>query len=159
MQPDESGREDILREATALVQRIELQLPGEAPVVAGFRRNGSLSIFFDADPVYQFNADCQLRRIYLNGKLVKAEGGQLVSLRRERRDKKTVLWRTELPATETAVIVQQMHKRLRTFRKQLRDGAFRINGQIPPDEDISAKLAAWLDALPQPVEIAAAPHV
>jgi len=161
MQPDESGREDILREATALVRRIELQLPNTetAPVVAGFRRNGALSIFFDADPVYQFNADCQLRRIYLNGRLVKAERGRLVSLRREKREGETVLWRTELTADETEKVISDMHQRLAVFHNQLQNGQFQITGQQPTEDDIAGHLGNWLAALPQPAKIASTPRV
>ena len=38
----ESDREDLLREATALVERAELTIEGfDEPIVVGFRRDGS----------------------------------------------------------------------------------------------------------------------
>src|SRR5215216_4505512 len=88
-----SSREDLLREATALVERIELlprttdrsmvasDLVGEH-IIAGFRRDGALSIFFGEDPVYQFNAAGALRRAYCDGKLLKAARGRLAALQR-----------------------------------------------------------------------------
>ena len=45
----ETNREDLLREATALVERAEIRIPGESePIVVGFRRDGSASFFFVA---------------------------------------------------------------------------------------------------------------
>src|SRR5204863_2544475 len=78
MAREESSREDLLREATALVERIELIPNGstsDGRIVAGFRRNGALSVFFGEDPVYQFNAAGELRRAYTDGKLLKADRG------------------------------------------------------------------------------------
>ncbi len=54
-------REDFITDATALDQRVELRLPDHAePIAAGFRSDGSLSLLFGNDPVYQFNSLGQL---------------------------------------------------------------------------------------------------
>src|SRR5688500_8421146 len=99
----ESNREDLMREATALIERAELVLPGAAePVVVGFRRDGSASFFFGADPVYQFNAAGELRRAYVGGLLYKAVSRHLVALRRERTETETILLSCELSGEETA---------------------------------------------------------
>ncbi len=83
MDRQQSDREDLLAEATALVERIELVLPGYAePIVAGFRASDCASLFFGTDPVYQFNSQRQLRRAFVDGLLYKAECGRLVSLTR-----------------------------------------------------------------------------
>src|SRR6186997_1242741 len=98
----ESEREDLLREATALVERAELTLEGsEEPIVVGFRRDGSASFFFGVDPVYQFNAACELRRAFVGGLLYKAERGRLVSLSRQRTMESVALFRAELTAQAT----------------------------------------------------------
>ena len=61
MAHDDGHREDLSAEATALVRRAEFVAPAadrpndESPLVAGFRRDGSLSVYFGEDPVYQFN--------------------------------------------------------------------------------------------------------
>src|SRR6476469_7343231 len=87
MSRQESDREDLLREATALVERIELRLPDQPEsVVAGFRRDGSASFFFGQSPVYQFNSGRELRRAYRDGLLYKTDNGRLVEMRRERTD-------------------------------------------------------------------------
>ncbi|HEX3599001.1 MAG TPA: hypothetical protein VHU84_02590, partial [Lacipirellulaceae bacterium] len=77
MSREESQREDLIREATALVERIEISFDAsvsndpDSPqqVIIGFRANGALSIFFGEDPVYQFNSAGDLRRAYWNGQL------------------------------------------------------------------------------------------
>ena len=57
MAREEHARENLIAEATALVERVELLLAGlPEPVVAGFRPDGSASLFFADDPVYQFNS-------------------------------------------------------------------------------------------------------
>lgn len=69
MARDESRREDLLREATAFVERIELvpssstSKAAETPIVVGFRADGALSVFFGEDPAYQFNAAGELLRV------------------------------------------------------------------------------------------------
>src|SRR2546421_10418921 len=99
----ESDREDLLREATALVERAEIRTPGEhEPIVVGFRRDGSASFFFGAHPVYQFNSAGEFRRGYIGGLLYKAERGRLIALRRERSDAEVALVRTELNDDEAA---------------------------------------------------------
>ena len=50
MARQEQEREDLLREAVALVERIEVQTAREqGTVVIGFRRDGAASVYFD-DP-------------------------------------------------------------------------------------------------------------
>ena len=69
----ERDREDLLREATALVERAEIRLGDfDEAVIVGFRSGGAASFYFGADPVFQFNADNQLRRGFVGGRLVKA---------------------------------------------------------------------------------------
>ena len=73
MARNQSDREDLLREATALVERAELRISGwSEPVVVGFRRGGGASLFFGGKEVYQFNAGGELRRAFVAGRLIKA---------------------------------------------------------------------------------------
>src|SRR5262245_11539562 len=102
---EESDREDLLREATALVERIELAPDfGHAGehIVVGFRANGAASFFFGADSVFQFNAAGELRRAYCGGQLIKASRGQLVSLARQRLENETQLLSRKLTDDEQA---------------------------------------------------------
>src|SRR3954469_16416273 len=126
MAREESGREDLLREATALIERIELRPRttdlsiaasnlSDEPIVAGFRRDGALSIFFGEDPVYQFNAGGELRRAYFSGKLLKATRGRLVALERVRTEHEVQLMRNELLREEEVEFLNQMENCLRHF--------------------------------------------
>src|SRR3954453_924358 len=102
----ESDREDLLREATALVERVELQVDGlEQPIVVGFRRDGSASFFFGAEAVYQFNSAGEFRRGYIDGLLYKAERGSVIALERERSETAVNLRRIELSAQQTDAIL------------------------------------------------------
>jgi len=142
MAREESSREDLLREATALVERIELDVSGEH-VVAGFRSDGSPSVFFGEDPVFQFNAAGQLRRAFCSGRMIKAVRGQLVALERNRTEQEVQLVRHELSASEQADLLAQMGERLRKLENDLHTGTFTIVGQHPADADVIGRLRSW----------------
>jgi len=156
----EADREDLLREATALVERVEVKVAGfEEPIVVGFRRDGSASFFFGADPVYQFNTARELRRAYIGGLLYKAERGRLVSLTRERSEAAVFLNRTQLNKNDAEAIVKRLGDQLRALHVALSVGQFSIAGQVPAGADVVRRISDWLTAIPQPVPIARAPNV
>ena len=160
MSRHESDREDLLREATALVERIELTIAGfEEPIVCGFRRDGSASFYFGPDPVYQFNTAKQLRRAYVNGQLLKAERGSLIALSRERSQHEVALIRRKLTAAETATLLSQSSTFLNRLYQALQAGQAAIKGQVPPGADITSRVLAWLRDRPPITPIAAAPNV
>jgi hypothetical protein len=155
----EHDREDLLREATALVERAELQAPAiEAPVVAGFRRDGSFAIFFGGDPVYQFNAARLLRRAFVAGLLYKAERRRLVRLRRERTAAETTLVRQLLGPEEEKAFLVDARERLRALASALQQQQFMLTGQAPPDADVVGRVCNWLSALPPEVGVAESPR-
>ena len=155
----EQDREDILREATALIERVELQLPAYAePVTVGFRRDGSISFFIGADPVFQFNSACELRRAYLDGRLIKAERGQLVSLQRQRTTTQVELRSTLLDAAASADLIAMATQHLRQLADHLRQKTYQVNGQVPPSVDVVARVRQWLEDLTWPIAVARRPH-
>jgi hypothetical protein len=159
MARDERDREDILREATALVERAELSIAAYAePVVIGFRRNSAGSIFIGADPVYQFNSSGQLRRAFSGGRLIKAERGALVALDRRRYESEVQLVRHEFSADETAQFVATLQQHVARLRNSLRGGQFTCLGQVPKDADVIARIREWLDAFPRDIEVARTSH-
>lgn len=160
MSSRESDREDLLREATALIERAELQITGnDEPAVVGFRRDGSASFFFGPDPVYQFNAAGELRRAYISGLLYKAERGRLVSLRRERMATEVILIRTELAPAETTALLTALRNHLTHLHEALAGGSFVILCQVPADAAIVSRVLDWLAALPTTIQIADRPNV
>ena len=92
-------REDLLREATALSPRAQLRVATEDQsweVFVGFRKHLALSVYFGEDPVFHFNSFGQLRRAFVNDRLLKAEQGRLIELQSVRSDSSVVLQRREL---------------------------------------------------------------
>jgi hypothetical protein len=167
----ESDREDLLREATALVQRMELNVAGLAePIVVGFRRDGSASFFFGADQAYQFNTARELRRAYVDGLLYKAEKaerakkaetaehGRLIALRRERTESEVALIRSELTADETAAFLAAAENRLQRLQQALDSGSFILVGQVPAEANVVRLVLDWLTVLPPRIHIANAPN-
>ncbi len=160
MARNEANREDLLREATALVRRGEFVLPGyEEPVTIGFRRDGAGSIFIGADTVYQFNAQGELRRGYLGGKLLKAQLGKLVEMTRVRSETAVELQSRVLSPEENALVISQMQSALALVATALQDPAATLRGQVPADGEILPQVLGWLASLPSPPRIAAAPNV
>jgi hypothetical protein len=160
MAQPESDREDLLREATALVHRAEFRIPGEnEPIVIGFRRDGSASFFFGADPVYQFNSAGQLRRAYINGLLYKAERGRLISLRRERSETEVALIRNELQPHESDGLLTTARAALVRLHAALASLSFTLVGEVPTSGNIVGRAQQWLANLPAIISVANAPNV
>lgn len=154
----EQDREDLLREASALVRRAEWQIEGQ-PVVVGFRRDGSASVFLDVDPVYQFDSAGRFRRGFLDGDLLKAERGAIVRLRRERDDHQVALHRSEMHATQQQAFLREMRQRLRDLEAALAGGTAHLVGQHPPGADLTREVRQWLAGLPDDIPVAHVPNV
>ena len=156
----ESEREDLLHEATALVERIELRVLGAPqPVVVGFRRGGAASVFWGADPAYQFTTANELRRAYIEGLLYKADKGRLVALRRERSGAEVALIQRKLENAETAAVLSTLEAHLSRLKAALSQGTFAVAGQVPSEVDVIGRVRLWLDSLPPRIAVAAIPNV
>jgi hypothetical protein len=157
---DEHDREDLLAEATALVERAELLVAGESqPVTVGFRRDGSASAYFGAEPAFHFNAVGELRRAFDRGLLYKADKRRLVSLRRERVPGEVHLLRHELTDEETGEFLSELVDRFARLRSALLQGDWQLVGQIPPSSDVVARIRHWLGGLRLPPPLAGSPRV
>ncbi|MAZ95396.1 MAG: hypothetical protein CMJ73_05135 [Planctomycetaceae bacterium] len=155
----QEDREDILREATALVERVELDIDDlEDPVVVGFRRDSGPAFFFGADPVYQFNSQFQLRRGYRQGCLLKAEAGRLIELRRERTKSSMNLVRHELDEKQLSEFMQQLTGHLQFLGEALTSQHFRLVGQVPVEGDVVGRVSRWLAEMPAIPTIAEIPN-
>lgn len=151
----ESDREDLLREATALVARAEFLLVGQTEsVVAGFRRDGTASFYFGSDPVVQFDLSLRVRRGFYQGQMLKADRGRLIALTRHRTESETQLLRTEWPDAQALAYLDDMQIRLSELRRQLDDRSAQLVGAVPSADDIVPRLCEWLAALPEKLEVA-----
>lgn len=157
----EAEREDLLAEARALVDRAEYQVPDEEhPVVAGFRVNGALSLFFGEDPVLHWNSQGELRRAYVDGLLYKAENGQLVSLQRERTDQETALVRHLLSADELHAFQTMQRARLLALRTQFDQGQVQLLREARLSEgELAPRLRAMLQLVVDQLPIAQSARV
>jgi hypothetical protein len=159
MARQEQARENLIAEATALVERVELLLAGvPEPVVAGFRREGSASLFFGDDPVYQFKTHGQLRRAFVDGRLYKADAGRLVEMTRQRQANRVQLVGRELPAAASAEFIATLRARLIDLASKLESGQVQVLAEVPPHGSVVARLGRWLAAHGETIEIASTPH-
>lgn len=161
MARDVHEREDLLRDATALSPRIQLRLKSSEPVkeiFAGFRAEGALSLYFDQEPVYHFNSRLQLRRAYVDDRLIKAQRGKLVSMQRREGPDRTELLSHELRPEAEEQFCRSLAERIDWLRKTLQSDGWEVVGQVPADGEGLTRLAAWLSEFQQ-VEIADGPRV
>jgi hypothetical protein len=155
----ERDREDLLAEATALAERMELRVDEEAePMVLGVRRDGCLSIYFSADCAVHFNTRQEVRRMYLDGALIKAECGKLVSMRRERSERAVELLSHELSAAEQQRILAEMRQRITATSSSLERSTCQVVRQIPADFPALERAKVWLARLPSELTVAALPN-
>lgn len=141
MASHESDREDLLNEATALVRRAELTGPNDPePVVIGFRRDGSLSVYFGADPVYHFDPEGRLKRAYVSGRLYRTQGDTLAELTRERSPSQTTLHRRDLSSLELRHLLTEIIDRITKLLLQHRFHEIQIARQVPESDN-----ALWPD--------------
>ncbi|HMO85104.1 MAG TPA: hypothetical protein PKC18_09320 [Lacipirellulaceae bacterium] len=139
-------REDLLRDARALVPRVQFRLPpGSGPqhVFAGFRHD-ALSLYFDDDPAFHFNSQGQLRRALVADRLIKAERGRLIAMERQHGEKAVVLRSTPLASQAQRELLEDVQRRLAELKSALEAGRLVLVGQQPPEGDAAARLAAWL---------------
>lgn len=156
----EADKEDLIAEASALVDRFEFvnragtaadtdngQKQGHsAPVdpyvaeavafenhscvVAGFRRDASFSIYFGQNPFYQFTPQHQLRRAWENGYLFRSQGHTLARLDRQRGPTGTVLQRTDLTAAELEGFFDRMRNHLDRFIRGIDTGELTLQRAV-----------------------------
>lgn len=157
MARNEEDREDLIAEATALVDRIEFHVPNEADnalgiVFAGFRSNGFLSIYFGQNLHYQFDLDGCLRRAYIDPYLYRATYGNLSRLERRRSGDQTILERTDPDANQTREFVDGYQRRLKNLQSQLNPNDMNVLRFVLADKDATAetfrdRLAGSLQAI------------
>jgi hypothetical protein len=159
MARDSESREDLIRDATALVERGEFAVPGEPmAVIVGFRADGCASCYFGEDPAVHFNTADELRRAFVGGLLYKAEKRRLVSLRRARAEGEVALLRHELAPLEEQALLHAIAKRLDRLQAALQAGQATLLRQVPAHGDIAARVLQWATSLPRPIAVAMAPH-
>jgi len=140
----ETDREDLMREATALVRRAEFRVPWiDETIIAGYRRNGSLSIYFGSDPCYHFDADVRLRRAFIEGCLYRTQGATLARLERRRRANHVELERHDLTPSELGKVVREMVDNLSRLQASLSREAECLHA-VPDGANVQSELVLSL---------------
>ncbi len=135
MSRTESDRADLLAEVVALTRRVELRTTArDEPIVAGFRSNGWLSIYFGSDPMYQFDEIGRLRRAFVGGLLFRSQGTTLAQLRRERTETETSLLRRDLTEPELVEFQRAVRDEVASLRQQLASDLVEVLRQVPEDD-------------------------
>lgn len=159
MARQESEREDIFREATALEIRAECRLPGgDSDMTIGFRRNGAASFYFNADWVWHFDPAGLIRRGYDHGTLIKAEQGRLVLLDRQRFPDRVDLVRREATYDEAANRLAQLAQAMSDLATGLRRRQLQVARATPSELIFLTELANWFDRVAIPFRIANSLH-
>lgn len=137
MARNEADREDLMREAVALTERVELSVPGfEELITIGFRSNGAMSIFVGQDPVYQFDPSGRLRRAFMDGFLFRSQHSGLARLERVRNESEVQLLRYDLPPQECSAFQQGMKNALSRILSQLQEKTVRVERCVPEAADL-----------------------
>lgn len=158
MAREEQDREDLMREATALVERVEFLVEGKS-IVVGFRPNGAGSLFFENDPAYHFSATGELRRAYVAGMLYKAERGRLVALQRMRSEREVALMRHQVDETQTSDFLRSLEDRMKSLQLAIDEQRAAVLSQIPADGMVVDRVVRWLAQLAGTTKIAQSPRV
>ncbi|WP_010584264.1 hypothetical protein [Schlesneria paludicola] len=158
MIPDEHGREDVMREAVSLTQRVELRFPGrEDPVVLGFNDLGWLFVYPGRDAMYRFDDQGRLRRAYVEGLLYRTSGQTLAELTRQHEPitsdsdirSQTILVRRDLTVDELDVFRMHTLELIEALHRSVHDAT--VIRQVPDDrstgrEQFAQGLKRVLDA-------------
>jgi hypothetical protein len=141
----EEDREDLMRDATALVRRMEIQIDGqEDPIFIGYKRSDYLSIYLSQDLVYHFDNYHQLRRAFVKPFLYRSEGDSLTRLARARTESTSELHSAKLSDEELNQFQLEMHNHLSSLHDALNANQFKVIQQIPEEDDITEELKASL---------------
>ncbi|HRA87089.1 MAG TPA: hypothetical protein PK992_03445 [Planctomycetaceae bacterium] len=144
----EQDREDLMREAVALPQRVELQVQGmETLVTVGFRTSSAMSVFIGQDPVYQFDPQGRLRRAFVDGVLFRSQHATLAMLKRERTETQTLLLRTDLTEDGLHEFRTTMLQKLGSLERTLKVGDYSVIRCVPEAESHVPQIQTALEMI------------
>ena len=151
-------REDLLRDATALVERELFRIAGWSdPLLIGFRKSGCLSLFCGEDPALHFNSASELRRAFFQQQRLAVAHGQLVILQRKTACQQMRFVSQPLSADQTEELCQALAATIRDIQRALEQGAYESLGSVPSDARVVRRFLAQCPTL-LPIRVAAQPH-
>ena len=152
-------RENLLRDA------VQMKLRGQAnicdhEVFIGFRPQGQCSIYYDQDPVFQFNARCELRRVYFHGERYAALNGTLMHLSSETGNPASDVTKVQLVESPARRNLQPILDYFESIRCQLLNNP-NIQWQtvgVSSTEAFQTLVSRFLSNVGCPIKIAEAPN-
>ncbi|MCR9198137.1 MAG: hypothetical protein NXI04_05810 [Planctomycetaceae bacterium] len=140
----EHDKEDLIADATVLVDRAEYRLPrgilDGCLVTVGFRDSDQLSVYFEQDPFYQYDADGRLRRGLEDGYLYRSQTQTLARMHRERDRNQTMLIRHDLTTDELAAFRQRMRTRITGLADVLASASVTRGRHVLVSDDFEERL-------------------
>ena len=150
-------REDLMREATAYHQRWKLRDANSLTIFVGVRSQGAWSIYFEEDPVYQFNADGKLRRAHFQEQNYAADQGKLNLLVRPNRGGHVLQTKVYCENNEQA-ICQDCLNRLQSLLQQIQTSAVQVVDAFPEAVDFQSKVSELIGRAVSDFGIADSPN-
>lgn len=158
MAKQEQDREDLLRDGRQMAIRGETTM-NDTVVTIGFRDAGQMSLYCGPDPVFQFNAGQQLRRVFFEGERYAADARHLVRLDRAARGGKVQFVAKHVSEDRYAAIIESLDRWIGDLRLVVTQGHAEWRVADQQEAAFHQQLSRWLDAMPQPIEIADSPNV
>ena len=148
-------REDLMRDATAYVRRLIIRKTQSGETIfVGMRQQGSWSVYFGEDPVYQFNAQCELRRVHFEAQNFAATDGKLHWLQRTHVGGRVEINKIYAADTERRILVDCL-KRLNELTELMQSGAAEAADRIPVgDRELVADLLESIRVASSDLQIA-----
>ena len=151
----EHDREDLLGEGRNMPWRGQSAIDG-VQVVIGFRDHGQASLFCGFDPVFQFNRQRELRRVFFRAIRYRAENGRLISMTRDSRGGQVGFVSQPIDPGIEVALLDSLRSWLSRVREAIDSDSWQVKGETV--RQFQSRLSDWFADLPDPVVIAAAPN-
>ena len=161
-----ADREDLVREGTAMPIRGRLWIE-QNEIVIGFRRDDACSLYWNQDPVFQFDANQQLRRVFYQSTRYKSRDRRLVRLTQLPADEAERASRLRLieeiiSAEKQTEILQRLTDALQQIQQAFSETTPKPSPDILhsvglPVPDFRTRVLQWINRLPDPIRIADQP--
>ena len=143
MAKDAHDREDLLRDATGYVQRVEFTIPDrDEPIFCGFRQCGAFSLYWTQADVLQFNSAGELRRAFWQHRMLASYKRQLHWL--EKSEGRVRLERTLLSERELEKFQSEAANWLQQVRNRLNSSAIANVEEFPTEGNVLQQVNKWL---------------
>ena len=147
-----NDHEDLLRDGHNMPIRGATAIE-QSRVVVGFRSQGQVSIYCGEDPVFQFNAKGEIRRVYFQGDRYAANQGKLHWLKPTNDGAKLQFQ----PVVASHKICERIFSEFDKWRERIGGAADWEVADID-DHHFVLRLRTWLETLPHQPNIASEPN-